>query len=199
MLEPVIAHWLAEDASNTDVAGLWVAVGAAAISVGSLVVAGLSVRHAKRSADAAGRVARVELARDHRDLAPRADWFNFVTDSSKRVAQNDRFLVGTLPRTYRMHGDLIFEGGSRSPLVVTPGTTLPAGTEIRAWLFEAGKTVAPAEVEMRFFPAISNDPGEPWTCECGEAIAATGHESRGHWVLRLKVEPPPSGPWVAWA
>lgn len=149
----------------------------------------ISARAAEKSADADGKVAQVELDRDHRDLAPILADLRFENRTNEATKRTGVFLVFTPERTYRMHGDMLNAGGSRTPLSMFQGTTLEGGVETWAHVGDQSGAL-PEAVEMRFYPPGEGDPGEPWTCQCGEPAQAEDHGSRGHWVVRRKVNPP---------
>jgi hypothetical protein len=204
--------------SWTDTGGFWIALAALAASIVALgfsvwsAISGhrsakaaetsakaarsaadssaVAARAAEKSADADGRVARVELDRDHRELAPKLLNAGFVPNTSGHGGWPQLFYHFTLPRTYRVHGDLVFGGGSRTPLTVDPGSIIQGGLEARAFIGEPNSTAMPERVELRFYPAHPGDPGGAWTCQCGEPVLPDGHESGGHWVVPVKVPPP---------
>lgn len=179
------------------------------LSVGALVVAGLTARYNQRSADAseasaissdrsadaakdaaesARIVAKSELGRDHRELSPDLSAARFKSIRNDRTGASDWFYLFTVPKTYRLQGDLMF-GGSRSP-ISPAGPVLEAGVEHRVFLCTTRNQPVPDVLELRFFPPAADDPGETWTCSCSEPVA-TDLTGRGHWVARVNVKQPP--------
>ncbi|KIR63350.1 hypothetical protein [Micromonospora haikouensis] len=143
---------------------------------------------AKRSAEAADLVAQIELGRDHRDLAPQPEWVRFVKVQNQRTGRDNIFLTLTPARTYLTHTDLLLDSGGRAPASPVRSNVIPGGTEGRIYVGELPGIKLPEEVEIRFFPPPQGSEGEPWTCACGEPLIGDHHD-RGHWVLRIKVDP----------
>jgi hypothetical protein len=186
-------------ASNI-LSGLAFAVSLAALVV-SWVYGKRNADAAKVSADEASRVSKAEREREHRDYAPTLEGLKFEWETNPRTKQGNQFMTFTLPRTYRIHGDLISDSpgtnDSRTPLGNGTGGPFEAGTTNRIYVSDdVGKQ--PKAVELRFFPPVEGDPGESWSCPCDRPTAANAPNQTGHWVTRLEV-PPRAVTMVTWA
>jgi hypothetical protein len=138
-----------------------------------------SAMHARRSADAAERVAGVEAARDHEMYRPKPPDMSTAVVHDKSGARSSRFLTFTVDRTYRVAGDVI-RGEGRSRL--GPDPFIEAGKEVRVFLDDkAGRADS---VNIRFWPAAADDPGERWSCPCG---GPTEQDGPVHWEWNLPV------------
>ncbi|MEU7902192.1 hypothetical protein [Actinoplanes sp. NPDC049118] len=168
----------------------WVAAVVAGVA---LIVAICAAIYSKQAADAAKdsaksaqQVAKAELGRDHRDLAPNPEWVRFDTVQNERTGRTNQFIFLTPPRTYLTHADILHATGSRLPISFSPNNQVEGGTEGRAFIANSPESL-PAEVEIRFFPPTEDAPGERWGCPCG--VPAIGdHADRGHWIMRVKVD-----------
>lgn len=158
-------------------------------SEASAVSSDRSADAAKDAAESARAVARSELGRDHREHAPDLSSGTFKSVRNQRTGKDAWFFFYTVPKTYRMFGDMINENGSRSPFELG-GAILEAGVEYKVFVSEKHDAAMPEMLEFRFYTPRGEDPGENWSCHCGEPDAPE-YEGRGHWVVRVPVKKPP--------
>lgn len=158
------------------------------VSIGALVISWVygarSAQAAKDSANEAKKVRQAELEREHRDYTPVLNDLSFPWERNPRDGENIQFLNFTLPKTYRVFGNLIHDTGGRSPLGNGLGGALEAGTP--QYIYVSGSSNQSEAVELRFFPPVSGDPGEAWSCPCDRDSTPDGDKT-GHWVVRLQV------------
>lgn len=149
-----------------------------------------SAEHARRSADAAERVARTEASRDHEMYRPRVPDMTAAVALDRNNPHGSRYLAFTVDRTYRVAGDIIRDGGSRTPLDIRP--VIAAGEAIRVWIDD--KATPADSLNIRFWPALADDPGEKWQCPCDGPTTPDGPV---HWEWNLEV-PKRRGPPVVY-
>jgi hypothetical protein len=197
----------------TDTGAFWIALAAALLSAGALAVsiwsaisgtrsaryANTSAEAAKRSADSAdtsakaaeksaeadGKVAQVELDRDHETYRPAPLGGEFYREPSHAHPGRERIVFEfTLPRAYRAGGTLLYQGTGQGYLGLDPGPIIQAGHVNRIEVGHTGMNI-PKIVRLHFWPPAADDPGETWTCRCGRAPIQDGNIA--HWVWNVLV------------
>lgn len=129
------------------------------------------------------------ISRDHEMYRPEPpDMKTAVALDRKNPPGGNRFLTFTVGRTYRVAGDII-RGDWRPPLGISPVIT--AGEQVRVWIDD--KATPADSLNIRFLPALADDPGEKWQCPCGGPTMPDGPV---HWEWNLPV-PKRRGPAVA--
>ncbi|GAA0529297.1 hypothetical protein GCM10010172_07440 [Paractinoplanes ferrugineus] len=147
----------------------------------------VAARAAEKSADADGKVAQVELGRDHRELAPSTNWVSFSVAPDGQGSHN-AFITFTPPeRGYLLFVSTHHEGSS-GRITRRSFVPVPAGKQELIQIGESGRKL-PDWVEMRIYPPAPGSEGEAWSCPCGLPTTTTDIDGGGgHWLLRVPVE-----------
>jgi hypothetical protein len=191
---------IADGPAWTDRGAFWIALAAAILSVVALAVSWIlglrsaraaekSERHAQASAQAAERVARAEVDRDHDMYKPvQIGPESFVIERNPRSGEENLFCVFTPTRSYRITGESV-EGNSHMPLSVPLFN--PAGVQVRMFidvLQPIRDISSKTELRLRFWPPAEVDNRDLWTCRCDRPLGS--HEG-AHWEMTVPVVTPP--------
>lgn len=159
--------------------------------------AGESVVEARRAADEAARLTRIE---EERRVEERARWhherepdlpgeIDLEYRDSPGGSPGDGALWGTVtfPHTYQVRAFTV-AGSSWSPLSLDSVTQPGRPVEFMVERWPRGKEALHTdEVVFRFWPpAVAEDGTAVWRCGCGHSVQAT-EEGQGHWERRVKV------------
>jgi hypothetical protein len=207
----------ADPASLIEVRTFWVAVAALAVSLVALgtavwsAVSGhrsanyakssaeaakdsagsskVSARAAEKSADADGKVAQVELDRDHEAYRPTPTLQRFVGEEADGGGA-PAYLELIMSRTYRVTAEAILKEGRGKDglegfLPITPGPVMQPGQPTRFHL-TGPETVGQAQmIRLHFYPPNTGDAGERWQCRCGKPMEDPPYGA--HWLRTIPV------------
>lgn len=132
---------------------------------------------ARRSADAAEAVHKLERDRNHEMFKPRSIQEDFTIENYNG---DGLWCTFTLDRDYNIHFADRIEGASRSPLHVTVAT-IQAGLPVKVFVGALPPAPAPSLVQHLEFGLAPAG----YDCLCGR------DGNRPHWVYSVKVVTPP--------
>jgi len=162
----------------------------------SVAVAKDAAESSRRSADEAAKVAAVEVAQHHFDLAPTQKTVPTYLQEGHPGTHRDLFGVMTLPKDYQVRA-VAQTGNSTFPLNLQGllRANEPHRFFIEKW--PPDQTVPTAEVViLKLWPPTADDPVEQWSCGCGRPLTEGTDRDPGHWEMRLPLEPPPATPHI---
>lgn len=150
----------------------------------------------------AQKVARAELGRDHEMYRPNDPHRPFGAFHWERgrpsyspggeVEGHALFFTFTPPPGYRYGGHTTSRTGGNGPLNSTPSLVLEAGSPVKIYVETVPANVFESQVKalnLRFWPPVEDDRGEPWTCPCGSNVDPEGD---AHWIINVDVALPPA-------